>query len=452
MDDGAAKLKYITYRHYPFYSDLVIGLDYVITNLLIGPMATDGKRIIIDSDALKKFQFKELLFCHLHELKHLGLLHIALARKYSEKDQLILNIASDVLINELTAEEVSVGDEFKKCLAFKEQFKELKELDVRKLSTLEIYELIFKRFNEILKKIKLSTEGDTPRGGSIFDGLAKKFEEFKDFSKELDKQKDASVFEKEILKRAFMDYLMKKEFDKLPEKEKREIEEKIKDAIMNGHQRLKQRGECLVGMDAYIEHLFKKTRDWKIILKREIMETIKSDYTWTKVSDILQSLHSAGFNQIGNLPTLDDIHRIPNFKIGIDVSGSIDNDEYKIFLDEVYSLFRSVNIQNYELVLWEGDVTKHFTGKAGCVGKALEFLKERKGYGGTTLRSFLDYCKKNMRQKYLSVILTDGYFEDGLKQKDFNLFKKTIFVLSKDCDFEKVNKLKSKNILVLRIN
>jgi len=198
--------------------------------------------------------------------------------------------------------------------------------------------------------------------------------------------------------------------------------------------------------------LFKKVRDWKKELKEEITDLFKGDWTWKKVSDILQSLHVAGFKQIGNLPSQDFDLSVPEVVVGLDASRSISDQEYKKFLNENYSIFRSVKIQRFYIIIFDAEVQKVFEGREGLIQKALNFLKVRKGYGGTCLRSFLDYCNKKIKHtNKIAIILTDAYFENDLELNEFKGFKKVFFVLTKDCNYENVKKLKSNKVKILKL-
>ena len=83
--------------------------------------------------------------------------------------------------------------------------------------------------------------------------------------------------------------------------------------------------------------------------------------------------------------------------------------------------------------------------------KVLNWLKERKGYGGTELSSVINYLKnKNTQnsQNSILIVFTDGYHEK-LNAKDFKRFKKVIFVLSKESTKENIPS--SHNIKIIKV-
>ncbi len=303
----------------------------------------------------------------------------------------------------------------------------MENLDVLKLTHLEIYDILFKKYNKTLNSLTLPLS----QNQSLEDFLKNFKKDFNEFEKQLEKNKELSETEKEIFKQAFKDFYFQKWFDSLDEKTKEEIIKKIKEDVYAGYVNAKQRGRITADLENFVEHIFKKVRDWKKVLREEILETIKGDWSWVKISDNLQSLHLAGFKQIGNLPSLDDTFTLPSVVIGVDTSGSISDEEYKDFLNEIYSIFKSIRVNNFEVVMWEAEITKTFSGRNGIVKEALKWLKERRGYGGTNLRSFLEYCNKKTFNK-IAIILTDGEFENDLKANEFRNFKKVIFVISKN--------------------
>jgi len=475
-NDVIAKLKFKVFKEFPFYADLSINKKHIINNsieTMCVVLDNDNNIVILfNENFLKSNKFEENLFAYLHELKHIALNHLFSTKKHSDRDEFLMNIAQDIIVNELTREEIKPTEKLLNSLIFKEKFKELEDVDVKKLSHIEIYDILFKKFKNVMNKLNIpnpsasfpqlcDNNNDQSDGGNgasennnmndVLNDFKKKFDEFSKHVDKLNEQGELTETEAEIFKKAYKDYYFKKLFDGLSEKEKQQLQQKIRDEVMSGYVQAKQRGQVTAGMEQMIEHLFKKVRDWRKVLREEVIEMIKGDWTWTKVSDTLQSLHVAGFKQIGNLPSLDDTYSIPTLFVGIDVSGSISDNEYKQFLNEIYSIFKSVNIREAEIVMWENDVTKVIPFRNGAVNKVLEELKKRKGYGGTALRSFLKYCNKKPAFNKIAVIFTDGYVEGDLKPEEFRNFKKVIFVLTRNSNYENIAKLKSPRIKVLRI-
>jgi predicted metal-dependent peptidase len=236
--------------------------------------------------------------------------------------------------------------------------------------------------------------------------------------------------ERKGIKEALKDKILIDKINKnLNEEERRELIKDMERKVIQGYLLVKQKGVGLGAMEKYIEQLFRKVRDWKKILREEVLSEIKGDWTYSKISDLLQTLHLAGYKQIGNLPSLDNTFSIPSLIIAIDTSGSISNEEYKNFLNEVYSIFKSVNLNSCEVLLFEYEVVKTLKMN-GNYYKILNELKKRKGYGGTRLKSVFEHYKKRNTSNTILIVLTDGFFGE-IEKNDLKKFKKVIFVISK---------------------
>jgi predicted metal-dependent peptidase len=367
------------------------------------------------------------------------------------KLNLLYNLATDILINELTLKEIQPSFKLKNAIATKDKFPELTDYDILKLTSVEIYDILYKRYkenSEELNKIdKMINDIIKNNANKSISELSEEIFNNKEINEIINKLSKTPT-EREIIKEAIKDEIMAKKIEQLSNDEKKKLIKKINDMLIQGYIIAKQKGEGIGEIEKYIEHLFKKVRDWKSVLKEEIITEIKGDWTYSKVSDILQSLHIAGFKQIGNLPSLDNTFSIPKLIIAIDVSGSIEDDEYKQFLNEVYSIFKSVNISECEIVLWDYDIQKKFR-MIGNYAKILEDIKNRKGYGGTKLKCVFEHYKNKTINNTILIVLTDGHFGE-IEVKDLKKFKKVVFVISKDGTTENIPKSWNTKIIKIR--
>ena len=440
MKELIERLRFRVHRDFPFYSAISFQIKHEIDNSIPFPMGTDGKTIYINPKLIEEKKItspQDLTFMYLHELKHIMFLHYQL-QKSLNLNPIIYNVATDIIINELTLREIMPSYELKKNILTKDKFTELKNLNIESLTSLEIYDLLYKKYKDKEKMLN-----QLANSVNEFDDLEKK--EVKDLIERIGETKE----EKEGIKEALKDKILIDKINKtLTEEEKRELIKDIKRKVIQGYLLAKQKGEGLGAIEKLIEHFFKKIRDWKKVLREEVLSEIKGDWTYSKISDLLQTLHQAGYKQIGNLPSLDNTYYIPSLIIAIDTSGSISDEEYKDFLNEVYSIFKSVNLNSCEILFFEHEVVKTFKMN-GNYYKILNELKKRKGYGGTELKNVFEYYKKRNTNNTILIVLTDGYFGE-IEAKDLKRFKKVIFVITKEGTTENIPKSFNTKIIKIR--
>jgi predicted metal-dependent peptidase len=453
MEDLISKLKFKTYKEFPLYAIISYQTEHKIDNTLPHPMATDGKVILINTELIEKNGLNnnaDVMFMYLHEIKHLMFLHNKILQSL-KLNPILYNLATDILINELTLKEIQPSFKLKNTIATKEKFSELTDYDILKLTSVEIYDILYKRYKENLEELnkidKIISDIIKNNANKSISELSEEIFNNKEINEIINKLSKTPT-EREIIKGAIKDEIIAKKIEQLSNDEKNKLIKKINDMLIQGYIIAKQKGEGIGEIEKYIEHLFKKVRDWKTLLREEIITEIKGDWTYSKVSDILQTLHIAGFKQIGNLPSLDNTFSIPKLIIAIDVSGSIEDDEYRQFLDEIYSIFKSVNISECEIVLWDYDIQKKFR-MIGNYAKILEDIKNRKGYGGTRLKCVFEHYKNKQLNNTILIVLTDGYF-DEIEVKDLKKFKKVVFVISKDGTTEYIPKSWNTKIIKIR--
>ena len=451
MLDLVSKLKNKIYRDYPFFATISYTTEHKSIDNDAILMATDGKAIYINEKMVSKFGKDELIFSYLHEILHIVFLHNTIGKKLN-LNNIIYNLATDIVINHILLDEenVRVSHKFKNAIVTKDKFKELSDMDIKSLTSLEIYDILYKSLknnldaiNKINDLINDYLSSDENKNKSIAEKINDILND-KEINDEIEKL-DNDL--KDVIKDVIKDTILRKEIENMPTEEKESLRKEIERKITQSYITLKQQGNVKGWIERLIDITFKKVRDWKTLLREEIISEIKGDWTYSKVSDILQSLHAVGIKQIGNLPTLDTTFSIPNLYVAIDTSGSIDDDEYKDFLNEIYSLFKSVNVSNCEIILFDCEIQKT-TKLNGNFTKILNWLKERKGYGGTELSSVINYLKNKNTQNSILIVFTDGYHE-RLQPKDFKKFKKVIFVLSKESTKENIPF--SHNIKIIKV-
>lgn len=451
QSDLVYKLKNKIYRDYPFFATISFTTEHRLVDSDNIIMGTDGKVIYINERIASKLDKDDLIFAYLHELLHIAFLHTTISKKLN-LNKLIYSLATDVIINQILLEEekVRISHQFRKKIVTEHKFPELSDKDVGSLTSLEVYDILYKslrnnldaieKINDIINNYFSSNEN---KNKSVVEKINDILND-KQINNEIERL-DNDL--KDAIRDAIKDAIIQNEIENMSSEEKEKLKKEIGDKLVQSYITLKHRGKVKGWIERLIDITFKRVRDWKTLLREEIISEIKGDWTYSKISDLLQSLHTAGFRQIGNLPSLDTTYSIPKLYIAIDSSGSISDDEYKDFLNEIYSIFKSVNVNYCEVILFDYEIQKT-TRLNGNYNKVLSWLKERKGYGGTELYSVINYLKNKNTQNSILIIFTDGYHEK-LEPKDFKRFKKVIFVLSKESTKENIPF--SHNIKIIKV-
>jgi predicted metal-dependent peptidase len=222
-----------------------------------------------------------------------------------------------------------------------------------------------------------------------------------------------------------------KEIAELSEEELRELQKDIERGAILQRDIEKARGEGYLGISNILDLILrKKNRNWRKILRETFSEirTVAKDYDYTRASKKVWILKKEyGISTF--IPNIRKESNEVNVIIGIDVSGSISDKEYREFVNEVYTLASDVKVRGW-IVMWEARVTKVIEMKNGWNKRILDVLRERVGYGGTIIKSFFDKASelaKNKKKNTYLIILTDGETED-VEKEWVKGWKKVVFI------------------------
>lgn len=157
---------------------------------------------------------------------------------------------------------------------------------------------------------------------------------------------------------------------------------------------------------------------WRAMLERFVTSSIPADYTMRKPGRRSQGCGCY-------LPTL--IREGLDVVIGIDMSGSISEQEYTDFMSEIIAITKGFSQINVKLVPWASEVQEKDIAEFSR--QNIDSIKDWRSdcCGGTTLSCFADYLEtQGTNPNAINIIFTDGYVEE-----DFKLPKgKTLVVLT----------------------
>lgn len=181
-----------------------------------------------------------------------------------------------------------------------------------------------------------------------------------------------------------------------------DIQEITCNIIQAVHQaeRSNQYGSVPDDVKRFMDNLHKPKVNWKVVLKRFMLNAGKTDYTWSKPRKRL-------LNQGMYLPSINS-HGLTKVTFAIDTSGSVDNEMFTQFITEVHHVFKQLNPDSIDLMLFDTKVKLHQTIKSITELKQVELV----GCGGTCLEDTLTKFKKT--DSKVLIVITDGYFNTNL--------------------------------------
>jgi len=316
--DSAAREKLITARiglllKAPFFGNLATRMKLINADEWCGTAATDGRNFYYNSNFVNKMPLKQVEFLVGHEVLHAVYDHMG---RRQDRDPKVANIAADYCVNADLIEQ-RIGEKITVCGV-------LYDPKYNGLSYEEVYDLIMENADKIdideLEKMMLDEhlDGDGDDEGEGGDG---------------DKPGDG------------------KGRPKLSADEKKAIRDEIKEAMIQAAQAVGA-GNLPGGVKRLIKDLTEPMIGWKELLEQQVQSTIKNDYTFSRPGR--KSWHMDAI-----LPASKPGETI-DVVIGIDTSGSITDNDLKIFLSEIKGIMESYD--EYKIHVFGWDTAVHNSG------------------------------------------------------------------------------------------
>jgi predicted metal-dependent peptidase len=174
-------------------------------------------------------------------------------------------------------------------------------------------------------------------------------------------------------------------------KVKKELEQKIKEAIANAatHGTLPANFGRLFGLQD-------STLNWRQLLERFVSAVFSlADYSWVRP----QAWPLIKYNYYA--PSLE--HASLNIVIGVDTSGSISDADLTTFVSEIYAIHRAYPESHLYILACDADVHEVYQDFNEFMAK-----NELGGGGGTDFRPVFEYVEKNLHDPTAIVFFTDG--------------------------------------------
>lgn len=349
------------YNRFPFLGTIVFNLPFeeVDEKSDVKTLATDGKKIYwsrpfwekFDGDGSMNAQSKQIGLLA-HEVFHLVLGHIYRKRDHNEiaadpKTGMVIplwNIATDYADN-LTIKDFMGEDYTSPEMLLDEKY--------RGWTSEKIYE-------DLLKKMKKMTK-----------------EEMQQFMKNA----QAKCMHDDT------------RWEKMSEKEKKEVKENMDNLIKQGIYAQKQKGD----LPAFLKRLWDEMQpkeDWRTTL-REFAMRYQNDYTWSPTD-------RRYLEEDFSLPSIDDGEKIDWLAIAIDTSGSIGKQELDHFMSEIRGILSSFDKVKAKLTFCDAAATPFEDLEEVELSKI-----QPKGGGGTDFKPVFDLINKENNPPKALIYFTD---------------------------------------------
>lgn len=349
----------------PFFGNLATRLKFVDATKWCPTLATDGRNFYYNRDFVDALAARdgEMEFGVGHEVLHCVYDHMN-KEIIGDRDRRLCNIAQDYVIN-MDLVEAGVGTRIELVeICFDWQY--------RGKHWLEVYDELFENAEKIyVKSFDVHLDGD----GEGQDGNG----EPKDPAGEGDNDGTNGPI-------------------KYTDEEKEQIRQEVQSATIQAAKAAGS-GNLPGGVKRILDNLLNPQLDWRELLAMQIQSVIRSDYTMMNPS---RKGMDAGFY----LPGMDRETTI-DIALGLDMSGSIDDEMSRDFLSEVKGIMDQYTEYRIHLFCFDTSVHNPQIFTENNMDEFMEY--ELMGGGGTDFDCCFDFMKEQGIQPKKFIMFTDGY-------------------------------------------
>ena len=357
MKDSALQEKLITARvglllKAPFFGNMATRMRLIQSDEWCPTAATNGRDFYYNSKFVEKLSVKNLEFLFGHEVLHCVLDHFG---RVGSRDRTLSNIAQDYAVNQILVDE-RVGEKITQvqiCLDNK----------YRGMAWEEIYDELYERaekipMDQLLKQLGDQLDEHIKEEGPGEEGQGGK--------------------------------------PSLTKEEAEKIKNEIKEAMIQSAAAAGA-GKVPAAIQRLIKDLTEPKMNWRDVLQMTIQSLVRSDYSFSRYN------RKSG---VAILPGMMNENTI-DVGIAIDMSGSIGDEDAKVFLSEVKGILDQY--QDYRVHLWTFD-TEVYNPVVITHDNSDEFYEyEPQGGGGTDFDVNYTWMKENDVQPRKFIMFTDGY-------------------------------------------
>lgn len=369
---------------------------------------TDGLKIYVNLDKFSELNLHQRSYVLAHEIMHIILYHPlrakSLMRKYGNKFQVFLNFVADAVVNErLDQSQISTNIEAIRCADIErtvsfyisDNFID----DCESMSFEEIVEMILSNFSR-----KVESKID------YYEELLDEDLIGKDIGEENRETRGCDVFNREDKSgegRIVGEHVVLNRGDEgdMDRKDAKEIEKRIMLKLNETYLYLKTAGRVPGHLERIISELLKPRIDWRTLLRRNLIGSNVSR-TWAKPSRKHPMFPGKKFSKRASSVVL------------VDTSGSIDVNELRQFVTEIYYMLK--NRSTIVVIPWDSEAYEPIKLERESDIQKLKLT----GGGGTCLLPALELVDKKYSNVDNIVILSDWEIYDINDENVLKMLKK----------------------------
>jgi predicted metal-dependent peptidase len=346
----------------PFFGNMATRMRLVQADDWCPTAATNGRDFYYNTEFVKKLSTKKLEFLFGHEICHCIFDHFG---RVGSRDRQLSNIAQDYAVNQILVDE-RIGEkitEVKICLDNK----------YRGLAWEEIYDILYEKAEKISMPDLLKQLGDLldehineEEGAGAGDG---------------DKDGKGGAGKPSLTK-----------------EEAQAIRDEIKQAMVQSAAAAGA-GKVPAGIQRLIKDMTEPKMDWRQLVRQEIQSIVRNDYSFQRFNR--KSAHCGAI-----LPGMKEATTI-DVGIGIDMSGSIGEEDASTFLGEIKGIMDQY--EDFKINLWCFD-TAIYNHQEITHDNSEDLMDyEPQGGGGTDFEANWEFMKENGIAPKKFIMFTDGY-------------------------------------------
>ena len=368
-------------RH-PFFGNMATRMRVQNCDDWCPTAATDGRNLYYNTQFFNMLSNKQIEFVIAHEILHCVFDHIT---RRDDRDAMIYNIACDYLVNNLLVRD-KIGERVDQVQIFQ-------DFKYDGWTSEEVYDDIKDKYDD-----------------EQLEALGQLLDEHVDWEKDGDQEGQAPGQGEGAGKGK-----KKSNRPKYTKEELKKIRDEIKESMITSAQSAGA-GNTPGEIARMIKELTEPKMNLRELLRQQIQSTIKSDFTFSRPS-------RKGWHTGAILPGMNFMDTI-DICIGIDMSGSIGNQQAQDFLGEVKGIMDEY--KDYKIKLWCFDTDVYNEEDFSADGGQDLMDYEIIGGGGTDFDANWTYMKQNDIQPKKFIMFTDGYPFGSWGDEDYC---DTIFVI-----------------------